>query len=147
MTDEEVRHNWRKFWLSSIAEFADFETQKRKWLDAENTNPHWSFVEYMCNYFDDLGLQVVGYEGRINEGFVTKEEVAAVENFDRIADSYASPTNDYDHKAILSDPKWHEVVQAAQEAQQRLLALISDTTERKYVANVDVAWIEARWRP
>ena len=34
-------------------------------------------------------------------------------------------------EAILADPKWSEVVAAAKQAQTRLLALISDPSERQ----------------
>lgn len=146
MTDKEIRRNWRQEWLGCVAEFSDFDTQKRMWLDVENTNPHWSFVEYMCSYFDDLGLQVVDYQGRIDAGFVTEEEVAAINEFHQIADGYQSPTDDYDHRAILDDPKWHEVVKAAQKAKQQLLALISDNKERQDLSGVNAPRIEARWK-
>ena len=96
----ELRRNWRTNWLSSIQEFADDETQRRSWLDTTNTNPHFSFIEYFCCYFDDLGLSDGGYEWAVKEDLLTEEEVAAVAGFHNIADAYDSPTDDYDHQAI-----------------------------------------------
>jgi hypothetical protein len=117
-------------WLSSIQEFADADTQRRLWLDPTNTNPHFSFGEYYCCYFDDLNLTDGGYEGAIEEGLVSAEEVEAVREFHRITRAYHSPASDYDYETILADPKWAEVVRAAQRAQAALLALIDDPCER-----------------
>lgn len=69
MTDrEELRRNWRTNWLSSIQEFADEDTQRRLWLDPTNGNPHYSFGEYVCCYFDDLGLSDMGMIGPWRRG-------------------------------------------------------------------------------
>ena len=126
----EGRKNWREQWLSSIQEISDLEFQKIAWLDGSNTNPHFSFVEYFCCYFDDLGL-ADGYGDAIGEGLVSSEEFAAVEEYHLIADKYKSPSNDYDHQAILTDPSWLEVVAAARTAQKRLAELIVDAEERR----------------
>ena len=127
----ELRRNWRTNWLSSIQEFADEETQRRSWLDETNTNPHHSFVEYLCSYFDDLGLSDGGYEWAVNEGLLSEREVAAVGSFHKVADAYKSSTGDYDHQAILDDPNWRAVVAAAKRAQVELLNLIDDPLERR----------------
>jgi len=129
--NQEWRGNWRTNWLSSIQEFADQNTQRRLWLDPTNTNPHFSFVECLCCYFDDLGLSDGGYQRALEQGFVSEREVSAVAGFHKIADAYDSPTDDYDHPAILADPKWAEVVAAAKEAQSELLGLIDDPHERR----------------
>lgn len=130
----ELRRNWRSQWLVSIQQFADIETQRKKWLDPTNTNPHWSFIEYMCCYFDDIGLNNggLGYEGWVLEGLATRDEVEAVQRFHALADAYRAPNgDDYDDKAILEDPQWADVVGAAREAQQRLAQLITDPAELK----------------
>ena len=46
--NDNERRFWRANWLGSIQEFADGDTQRRMWLDLSNTNPHFSFVEYLC---------------------------------------------------------------------------------------------------
>lgn len=129
--DQELRRNWRINWLGSIQEFADKETQRRLWLDPTNANPHFSFVEYMCCYFDGLCLSDGGYPWALNEGVVTADEVAAVAEFHDMVKAYNSPTDDYDHRVILADPKWAEVVAAAKRAQTSLLRLIEDSGERR----------------
>jgi len=126
--NQDLRRNWRASWLGSIQEFADEETQRRSWLNPNNSNPHFSFVEYLCCYFDDLALSE-GYETALADGLVSAEEVAAVAEFHTIADTYNSPKGDYDQEAILADPKWAEVVAAAKHAQAGLLALIDDPKE------------------
>lgn len=128
--NQELRRKWRTNWLSSIQEFGDDEAQRRLWLDLAKTNPHFSFVEYFCCYFDNLGLSDGGYDWAVNENLVSREEAAAVERFHQLADSYDSPTDDYDHEAILADPKWAEVVEAAKRAQAALLGIIDDPQER-----------------
>ena len=127
----ELRRNWRTNWLSSIQELADDETQRRLWLDSTNTNPHFSFVECFCSYFDDLGLSDRGYKWAVMQGLLSEEEVAAVAGFHKIAHAYESPTDDYDHQAILADPKWADVVAAAKQAQAELLRLIDDPREHR----------------
>jgi hypothetical protein len=135
MTDnQELRRNWRTNWLSSIQEFADDETQRGLWLDPTNTNPHFSFGEYMCCYFDDLSLSDSGYQCALEEGLVSADEVAAVADFHATARAYESPTDVYDHQTVLDDPKWAEVVAAAKRAQAVLLALIDDPHERRLLS-------------
>ncbi|MCR5871395.1 MULTISPECIES: hypothetical protein [unclassified Sphingomonas] len=129
--NREPRRNWRMQWLGSIQEFADGEAQHRRWLDRTNTNPHYSFVEYMCCYFDNLCLSDRGYDWAVKENLISLMEAAAVAEFHQIVDAYHSPTNDYDHDAILADPAWAEVVEAAKRAQAALLCLIGDVDEQR----------------
>jgi hypothetical protein len=130
--NQELRRNWRRGWLSRIQEFADEETQRRSWLDPTNTNPHFSFIEYNCTYFDDLRLSE-GYQWALEEGLVSADEIAAVAAFHAVLDAYESPTDDYDHEAILADPKWAAIVVAAKRAQDALLNIINDPQERRWL--------------
>ena len=132
--DQKLRRNWRKSWLGSIRDFADVETQRLMWHDASNTNPHYSFAEYICSYFDDLGLSDDGFRSALESGLVSAREIAAVDEFHRIADRYESPTSDTDHHAILADPLWLEVVAAAQRAKRSLFDLLDDPRERGILA-------------
>jgi len=38
---------WRDRWLSCINELTSIELQRKSWLDKSNTNPHWTFVEFI----------------------------------------------------------------------------------------------------
>jgi hypothetical protein len=127
--NNELRRNWRINWLRSVQEVADRATQKRMWLDKENTNPHFSFVEYLCCYFNGLGLED-GYQRAVSGGLLTSGEAKAVAAFHSIFNAYCPPNGDYDHEAILADPKWNDVVLGAQQAQAALLDIIDDTDER-----------------
>ena len=110
MSDDAIRRkNWRRNWLDAIAYFKDVKTQQRRWLDPTQINPHWSFVEIMCGYFDDCSLDL-GYQFWIDKNHLTVQEAAAVYCFHSLASAYKAPNgDDYDHKAILADPKWHAV--------------------------------------
>ena len=133
-TRRQWRTTWRTNWLASIQEFADDKSQRRLWLDPTNTNPHFSFVEYMCSYFDDLNLSESGYQSALEQGLITPDEVAAVSDFHATARAYESPTDDYDHRAILADPKWAGVVASAKQAQAALLGIITDPRERRLLS-------------
>lgn len=128
----ELRTNWRANWLTSIQELADLEMQRATWLSPHNGNPHYSFVEYIEVYFDDLLLGNVdgGYAARVAEGLLSDEEAAAAAKLHTILDRYESPTDDCDHSAILEDPAWHRVVGAAREAQASLSTMIVQPEER-----------------
>jgi hypothetical protein len=144
MTDEEdQRHNWRLMWLSSIQAFSDSETQRTRWLDPAERNPHFSFVECMCSYFDDARLsEDDAYQKRLATGILGEEEVAAVAEFHAIAKQYKSPSDDdWDSKAVLEDVKWQAVVDAAQRAQGKLLQLLTDKAERE-VLTQPLCWVE-----
>lgn len=127
---EEVRPAWRRGWLQSLQEIADLDIQKRAWLNPDNANPHYSYVEYVASYFDDLGLASCdGYSDAISEGLLSPAEASAVADFHARFDAYVGGGR-WDPEGILADPKWLEVVDAARSAQARLLALIDDDPEK-----------------
>ena len=127
----EIRPRWRRNWLESISEFADQDLQRRSWFGGPDFNsPYWSFVEWMCRYFDDYSLSS-GYAGFVEDGLVSQEEADAVRDFHNAADAYKAPNgDDYNHSAILSDPAWLNVVSLADTARLRLLTIIREPSER-----------------
>jgi hypothetical protein len=129
--EEQIRY-WRLLWLSSIQAFADSETQRVRWLDPNERNPYYSYVECMCGYFDDAYLgEESAYEKRLASGRISGAEIDAVADFHMLAAAYESPTgDDWDVKAILDDPAWQKLVEAAREAQRHLLPLLIDQAER-----------------
>lgn len=148
--NEELRPNWRRNWLGSIQEFADLDNQRRLWLDPNVSNPHFTFVEYICCYFDGLavfdGPVALGgsYAVAREKGLVTAEEAATVEPFHAILDAYETPgKDDFDHQAILADPKWRETVAAAKSAQSALLPLIHDPVERRALTLISIYAVQA----
>lgn len=108
------RQNWRSNWLQLIAYISNAELQRECWLDPQAyPSPYWSFAEFMCMYFDDLGLEA-GYGEGIRTGLVTEPEEAAVADLHRKLSSYRAPSgNDYDQRAVLADPKWAEITRVA----------------------------------
>ena len=116
--------NWRSNWLQFIAHLSNIELQRERWLSPENyPSPYWSFAEFMCMYFDDLGLNS-GYEELVAACNVTVTEAAILQDLHASLSAYDSPSgNDYDHAAILADPKWAAVVSLAQQARGRLQQL------------------------
>lgn len=131
LSEHEQRHLWRLRWLSSLEAFADSAVQASRWTDPQEGNPHFSFVECMCCYFDDADLGDEGaYARHIARGYVSDGEAEAVIEFHQFADAYRPPNgDDYDVDAILADPNWGVIVDAAQRAQARLLALLTDPAE------------------
>lgn len=127
----EIRSTWRRNWLESIAEFSDLDLQRRSWFGgADYNSPYWSFVEWMCRYFDDYSLSF-GYAGFIADGLVSQEDADMVHEFHAAADAYRAPDGDnHNHSVILSDPAWLDVVSLADDARRRLLAVLVDPTER-----------------
>ena len=119
--DEEGTANWRSSWLQLIAHFSNIDLQRERWLNpAQYPSPYWSFAEFFCMYFDDLGLGA-GYEGLVASGNVTAAEAAILQDLHASLSAYESPTgNDYDHAAILADPKWAAIVSSAAQARDQL---------------------------
>jgi hypothetical protein len=99
-----------------IKDLTNLEYQKRTWLDSDNTNPYYSFVEFICSYFDDLDLSD-GCEKSIKNGIVTQKEYESISEWNKLLSQYDSPNNnDCDHKAILNDKKWINMVASGKES-------------------------------
>ncbi len=127
----ELIKTWRKNWLLSILYVASIKDQSQHWINPEQNNPYWSFVELMCTYFDDLSLND-GYESFVNQGFVTPEEVALVSDWHGKLDGYDPPNNDeYNHFAILNDPEWISICREARHVCKKLLSVLSNPDERE----------------
>jgi hypothetical protein len=75
----ELRRLWRQNWLCCLLSLADFELQRERWLNKEITNPHWSYVEFMCKYFDDCCVK--DYALMIEEGLLSQPEFDCIKDF------------------------------------------------------------------
>jgi hypothetical protein len=130
--DKEGIANWRSNWLQLIAHLSDIDLQRERWLNpGQYPSQYWSFAEFFCMYFDDLGLGA-GYEGLVASGNVTAAEAAILQDLHASLSAYESPTgNDYDQAAILADKKWAAVVSLAAQAREQLQNLpLSELDQR-----------------
>ncbi|TGM74392.1 hypothetical protein EHR01_10550 [Leptospira mtsangambouensis] len=131
-SDQEQISRWRERWLAMISYFACYKIQKKMWLDVKNTNPHWSFVELMCCYFDDLGLREddICLNELLLENYITRKELDAVKKLHQEAALYFPPNSDeYNHQNILNDPKWTEIINLANDTKSNLKNLIKNNLE------------------
>jgi hypothetical protein len=125
-----LRCTWRQSWLGCLQDFADADLQRRTWLDPHNQNPHWSYIEFMCSYFDDT-LHGEGYGWAIGEGLVTKDEADAVAALHHLLTTHEAPGgDDYNNERILNDPAWNHIVEEARQATEKLALLLSDPAEK-----------------
>ena len=119
------KETWRQSWLKSINELTSLDLQINSWLDKKQSNPHWSFIEFMCIYFDDL-LSDNDYEYFINTGWVTKQEYETIKDWHLALMRYkATKENDYDHEAILNDINWTEIVMLGEKSKIKLITILS----------------------
>jgi hypothetical protein len=128
---------WREQWLSCINELTSLDLQKKSWLDKTHTNPHWSFVEFMSSYFDDLAIDD-NYKSQLEKEWVTKEEFEIIENWHIALENYKSPKNDhYDNEAILNDNNWTEILQIGMETKNELGKTLNDTERHFLTEEID----------
>jgi hypothetical protein len=128
--DPEFRRRWRLNWLWCLNEFSDIDLQRRMWLDPANRNPHWSYVEIMCSYFDD----VIGertYAALVAEGLISAEEATVVSVLHTLLDSHEAPGgDDWNAVRLLADPAWQAIVTEAKKANRRLAEYLVDPAEK-----------------
>jgi hypothetical protein len=123
VSDEELRELWRVRWKASIEELTSLEHQRETWLDAAKPSVHYTFVEFMCCYFDDL-LCGLSYSQIVENGYVSEQEMAILIEWHNALDGYNSPQNDdYDDATILNDPKWLRIVALGAIAWEKLKLL------------------------
>ena len=114
---------WRQRWLDAINELTSLDLQKKSWLDRQNTRPHWTFVEFMCSYFDDLLFD--GYNYYIDCGWVSRQEYEIIQDWHETLEKYKSPNNDdYDDDAVLNDTKWLHIIQTGADAKNKLSEIL-----------------------
>jgi len=116
---ENKKELWRKRWLGSINELTSIELQKKSWMDKKTSNPHWSFVEFMCSYFDDLVIDN-DYQEQLKESWISNSEFEIIKNWHNALSNYKSPTTDHDREAILEDENWQKIVGLGLEAKRKL---------------------------
>ena len=122
----------RHWWFCRVGELADLGLQRRTWLDTTNRNPHWSYIEFLESYPKDDQLSHAR-----NKGWLTADEFDVLQHLRSILVAYTPPgDNSYDNAAILDDPAWRSVVEAAECAKQLLLSMTSDQHEREMLLGI-----------
>ncbi len=135
-----TREIWRERWLSSINELTSLELQNKSWLDSTNTNLHWSFVEFMSCYFDDLVIED-NYKYPFSKDWTTRQEYEIIKDWHEELGKYNAPLNNvYDHEAILNDPKWLAILKTGTEAKKRLGEILS--ASEKYRLTEEINYLE-----
>jgi hypothetical protein len=120
-----LRSQLRARWLSSINKLTSLELQQKSWLDINKDSLHWSFVEFCCMYLDDLSFNDT-YSNWIEEGIITNKEYKTIKNWHEELLKYDAPQADhYNHRAILNDPLWQQIVQLGFTSKKRLAVLLN----------------------
>ncbi len=131
------KDKWRERWLHCINEITSLDLQKKSWLDNSHTNPHWSFKEFMCCYFDDLANDD-NYKTQLEEGWVSKQEFEVIKPWHEKLNNYGSPSNDdFDHEAILNDPKWLEILEIGKIVKNNLARILSKKERKFLIEEID----------
>ena len=125
-----LKLNWRPRWLSSINELTDLELQKISWLDAKVENPHWTYVEFMCSYLNDLGLED-NYKDPLERKLITTEELQIIIEWHKKLTEYEVPNNEhYNHTEILNDSKWIEILKLGLNSRLKLADIICEEEKK-----------------
>lgn len=131
------KDSWREKWLGCINKLTSLDLQKKSWLDRTHTNPHWSFAEFMCNYFDDLAIDD-NYKDTLDKGWVTSQEFEIIKDWHEALDKYDSPKNDdYDNEAILKDPKWLDILKIGVSSKNKLAEIVSKSEKQILTEELD----------
>lgn len=125
------RDSWRLSWLDSITEISALEWQRRNWSNP--ANPHYGLTECLEGYFTDL-LGGKGYEPLVTNGTMTFDEAFAVAELHLKLEAFAAQLNG---GRTGVDSAWLEIADAARRARQRLLKMISATTEREILLHAE----------
>jgi hypothetical protein len=121
-----VTDQLRRIWFLSVYELSNIDLQRRTWLDHTNTNPHWSYVEFIEVYPDREQLS-----DALQHGWLSQREFEVLSELRKLLEAHTPPSRDYyDHDAILADPAWQAIVDAAERARQHLLTMTTDRQER-----------------
>lgn len=126
---DDIRQNYRIRWLSGLCDLANLKLQKR-WLNKKITNPAWTYVEFMCRYFDDCDLSA-GYDDKIKDGLISLEEYECVKEFHNALDAYKEPKDCYDPDTILKDNEWLKIVLLGKVSLKKLSKIITAPEEKQ----------------
>ncbi len=131
------RDLWRQRWLHCINQLTSLELQKASWLDMTHSNPHWSFIEFMCCYFDELFIDD-NYKYPLDKSLVTQKEYDIIKDWHEEIDKYSAPKNDdYNNQAILNDPKWLDILQSGVNVRNKLAETLNESEKQYLTEEID----------
>ena len=126
----DVRDRIRANWFRSVREISDIDLQRRMWLDPDNHNPYWSYIEFVEN-FPDVG-QLADFHSR---SWLNPHEFAILTDLSNKLSGHTLPAgDDCDNASILADPKWVAIVADAESARRKLLTLTVNESEQKVLS-------------
>ncbi|MEZ4830058.1 MAG: hypothetical protein R3C61_27810 [Bacteroidia bacterium] len=135
--NEDLREVWRPNWLTSINELTCLNLQKRSWLDTKASSPHWTYVEFMCCYFDGLAIDN-NYKDPLERGLISLEEFEIIKDWHEQLDKYEEPNKDcYNVRKILDDPKWLEIIEIGLIAKSKLGQILNEVERQILFAKID----------
>jgi len=133
--------NIRGQWLYCLLILSDIDHQTERWLDVRIRNPHYTFDEFIECYYDVIWRG--DYKEMIECGYFSQEEYEIVKEFHEAIDTYQPPKGRYyDHKAILNDLKWQEIVALGRKSLDKLKTIIKDQDELDIFDNYIPALVE-----
>jgi len=142
---KEARINWRFRWIELIFEFSHLEYQNEIWIKNSNPNIIGWYAEDVNQYFNDLSLED-GYNLVLKENYVSKEELAVIEEFHLSFDDFVEVENheqrDMSDKQRLIDTGWIQIVKLGFEAWNRLKLVIIDQEELKLIAYLESYYLK-----
>ncbi|WP_316845788.1 hypothetical protein [Pedobacter psychrodurus] len=135
--ESNMKKLWREKWLNCMNELTSFDLQKKSWLDRTQNNPHWSFVEFMCSYFDDLAVDNI-YKPPLDNGWITLHEYEIIKTWHEELAKYYSPNHDdYNHEAILNDPNWLYILKIGVDSKHTLAELLNENEKEILLKEMD----------
>ena len=101
--------------LSAIKAIADPEYQRKAWIEGSIPNNVDSWEETMCQFFDDASIDDLLENIDPKFGWSDKQ-IAELWKLRNILNEYCESTPKYmNPRDVLSDPRWHKVVECAKD--------------------------------
>ena len=121
---------WIRNVLSSVADFASEEYQRRVWLKGLGPEQH-SYVEAVCNFFDDFGASAL-IDQKWHQAGITEEQRRRLADLRDALDAFNASVREIpDDAAILSDPRWPRIRDLAGDALAAFAGTRWATTPRR----------------
>ncbi len=128
MSEEEVnilRLLWRQELKENLQDLSSLDFQRKVWIENSLPEIWWDWVEAICGYFDDLGMDYddskkqVGLEAHVKSGELTSAEADLLRPFNDAFHLYTRDTPNHptieEYEKIINDPEWIKITKLAGE--------------------------------